>query len=272
MFDTVLEHALDRFMAKQARHNVPLKQLMATEHNTQLRGAFEAGIKSQAESISSALQHYGNTLAMRVIADNLVDNHLVKINALVGKELVLKSLTGAFIHGVASQYKSWGIAVKASVTFELTNQQYIDALDNQANYLLNQSSIDDTTRQQLIDLIDQGAQDGLTYDEIAQLIDSSFADIAPWRADMIARTELANAMGSANLATMKENNVTTKEWVAAGDHPCPVCEENESAGEVPVNEPFPSGDESEPAHPRCECYTNAVGVDLSALTDLWSGE
>jgi len=45
--------------------------------------------------------------------------------------------------------------------------------------------------------------------------------------------------------------VTGKEWVATD--PCPICEENEVEGVVPIDHIFSSGDARPPAHPNCRC-------------------
>jgi hypothetical protein len=89
---------------------------------------------------------------------------------------------------------------------------------------------------------------------------------------MIARTETANAMGDGNYATMQENDVQQVDWVTAGDNPCPICQENEDASPINVGDSFPSGDDHEPAHPNCECYTQAdtSSMDLSDIS-IWDG-
>jgi hypothetical protein len=47
-----------------------------------------------------------------------------------------------------------------------------------------------------------------------------------------------------------------KSWLTVGDDNVdPDCEENEAAGEVGVDDDFPSGDREPPAHPYCRCTT-----------------
>lgn len=86
---------------------------------------------------------------------------------------------------------------------------------------------------------------------------------------MIARTESANAIGQANHASAKENGATTKVWVIAGPG-CDVCQPNVDDGEIPIDQAFSSGDMNEPAHPNCECYTEAGEIDLDSI-DVWTG-
>ena len=53
-----------------------------------------------------------------------------------------------------------------------------------------------------------------------------------------------------------------KIWVCDSD-PCPICEENQDAGEIEVEDDFPSGDDAETAHPSCLCHTESVVEDDS---------
>jgi len=72
------------------------------------------------------------------------------------------------------------------------------------------------------------------------------------RANMIARTETANALSQASLDRMEDMGIDGKEWVWNGGD-CGICSDNQSAGVIPVGDTFPSGDMAPPAHPNCEC-------------------
>lgn len=155
--------------------------------------------------------------------------------------------------------------------FNVSNTQYIGALKSSTNYLLQKSSLDDVTRKTMIDTIAKGKALGLTNDEVADLLMSDeYLDIADWRADMIARTETANAMMDGQLASMQENGVKTKAWVVAGPG-CTICDPNEDDGFIDIDSDFSSGDDSPPAHPNCECYLDSGMIDLESI-DIWGGE
>lgn len=78
------------------------------------------------------------------------------------------------------------------------------------------------------------------------------------RALLIARTELQNAQNHGNLAAYRRSGaVWGKEWLLDGD-PCEVCIGNADAGPIPLDQPFPSGDQAPTAHPRCVCALGAV--------------
>lgn len=156
-------------------------------------------------------------------------------------------------------------------SFNVTNVQYINALKSSSNYLLQKSSLDEVTRKTIIDTIAKGKSMGLTNDEVADLLTSDeYLDIANWRADMIARTETANAMMDGQLAGMKENGVTTKAWVVAGPG-CTICDPNEDDGFISMDDNFSSGDDSPPGHPNCECYLESGMIDLDSI-DIWGGQ
>lgn len=276
--------ATARFMSKVKKQNEPFQAFLKTDDYKALYDALEAAAQAQGKAVADALRNTkgSDTLAftddLQPLSDNqlphvaiLVQNTMPKLADLVSQQLVFDSIKAAFVYSVKAQYKRWGIMVKASgVEFSMTNKNYNKMLEDQANYLLNLSSIDDTTISQITTLIKNGKMDGLTIDEIADEIDDQFDTISTNRANIISRTEVAQAMGSGNLATMQENGVQTKHWVVAGNSVCPICQANADQGSIPVNESFDSGDDSEPAHPNCECYTEADEIDLDSI-DIWNG-
>ncbi len=74
------------------------------------------------------------------------------------------------------------------------------------------------------------------------------------RAEMIARTETANALSAASLDRSKDMGVTHKEWITVGDSEVSEeCLGNEAQGAIPVNQVFSGGTLAPPQHPRCRC-------------------
>ena len=121
--------------------------------------------------------------------------------------------------------------------------------------------ITDETRAGLADLLEQQTAQGWTVDELAEKIDAAYA-FSPGRAEVIARTEtrLADSMGQ--LASWKESGVVARKvWLTSNDGCCDVCKENAAAGEIDIDDEFPSGDESTPGHPNCKCTIAPVVGD-----------
>jgi hypothetical protein len=84
------------------------------------------------------------------------------------------------------------------------------------------------------------------------------------QAKIIADTEAKLAMSYGNLAAWKRVGVVKSvKWLksslhAVRDH----CDLNVEAGAVPIGHPFPSGDETPPAHIGCRC-----GISPAELVD-----
>ena len=74
------------------------------------------------------------------------------------------------------------------------------------------------------------------------------------RAELIARTETANALSQASLDSMADMGIDGKEWVTAGDDQVSdECLANEAEGVIPVNQAFSGGVMAPPQHPDCRC-------------------
>lgn len=75
------------------------------------------------------------------------------------------------------------------------------------------------------------------------------------RAENIARTEVATAHTQGNLTGWKRSGVVQgKQSILADTHDYEdECDLNAAAGVIPIDEPFPSGDDGPPYHPRCTC-------------------
>lgn len=116
------------------------------------------------------------------------------------------------------------------------------------------------TRRFLRSTIAGGLSEGLTAEQIADLIQASYA-FSPERARVIARNEIAtaNSMGAlGGYREAKANGVNVeKEWLDM-DGACTVCEANAAAGPIDVDEDFPSGHEAPSAHPECRCVVSPV--------------
>ena len=153
--------------------------------------------------------------------------------------------------------------------FDLQNQGVIDALRDRTNLIIQ--SVDDTTKEDLSEMIASGVEDGQSWEQVAYNIRDNFTDIAPYRAELISRTETDNAYNMAQHDFFTKNGFQTHCWVTDGD-PCEDCQANEDAGNIPIDESFPSGDDAPPLHPNCQCQedtTDELPVDYEPD---WTGE
>lgn len=112
--------------------------------------------------------------------------------------------------------------------------------------------IDEGTRELLRADVTQAVEEGWSNDKLASEIEDGYA-FSDSRSEMIARTETAFADSSGNMIAYRESDqVEGKRWILQAGA-CPICEDNEAAGEIGIDEDFPSGDDAAPAHPNCEC-------------------
>jgi hypothetical protein len=115
-------------------------------------------------------------------------------------------------------------------------------------------AITETTRDDLRSLVDRAFEEGLTPKELQQRIEDLGA-FSESRAEMIARTELAKAQSEGSLLGWKESGVVSgKRWLLSNEHgPADECDDNADVGVIDIDESFPSGDDTAPAHPHCYC-------------------
>jgi len=93
------------------------------------------------------------------------------------------------------------------------------------------------------------------------LIERLYQKKLNYRAQLIARTEMSNAVNRAQMASMRERITageqsadTEKRWSTVGDNRVSLgCQENESDGWISLNDPFASGHEAPPRFPGCRC-------------------
>ena len=124
-------------------------------------------------------------------------------------------------------------------------------------------SVTDQIGTQLADSLAQGDSVQMAAKGIADFLGGDMQ-----RSYLVADTEMARAMGAASMSTYQQNGVEYVEWLVAGD-PCDICQGNADGGVVQTGDDFPSGDSTEPAHPRCRC---AVAPARAPKTDDQEGD
>lgn len=272
-----IDSKVSRFLQKASKKNEPLEAFRTTDDFKSFEDSMSTGMLDQVKAMAKKLPKW-------MVEDEAFDDKRVtqwvednqkSMAKYVSQKDIYSVLIAAFTYSVESFYQRQGVklqkAAGPSVTFELTNQYYLDALQDQANYLLNKSSIDETTRTRMINLIRDTRTGMATIDELAEVIVSEFEGISDTRAFMIANTEANQAMSSAQQAFLVENGFKTKVWIPAGPNTCSICQGNADDGPIALNEDFSSGDSHPPGHPGCECYEDAGDeIDLDSI-DLWDG-
>lgn len=125
-------------------------------------------------------------------------------------------------------------------------------------------AITETTRERVGALVEQAVRAGWSPARLQQAIQDDIA-FSPYRARMIARTEIARANLEGTLAAWRASGVVAgKRSVLSPLHDQDdECDENAAAGVIPLDGRFPDGTSGPPFHPNCKCTIEAVLKELS---------
>lgn len=168
------------------------------------------------------------------------------------------------------------------IQFNLENEDVTAYLQNRANMII--FSVDNTTKEKIAQVIEDGRSRNLTNYEIGQEINKKVKSLGPVRSEMIAQTELANAVNAVEYEAYKRNGVKELRWVTVLDERvCPTCEplHNQVVGmegnfsSVDYDKQLLFSGERPPAHPRCRCFIEAVMDDFMVDWNnkiVWSGQ
>lgn len=189
------------------------------------------------------------------VADTDVVMEAINLGPLDALKGISPELKGAFNN--AGQQVTDGLALGPR---NLVNPDAVAYAKDRAAELV--TDIDESTRDMLRTIIGDALEQNKNYNDIADLISDSNI-FSEKRADLIADTEVRMAHGEGILAGQRRArdlgvNVK-KEWQEDED-PCPECQENADAGPIDIDDEFPSGDDTVPAHPNCECACLTVVV------------
>jgi hypothetical protein len=169
-------------------------------------------IHSQILAFTDVLNKEGIDAAKRLLDKTVVNEQIAP---------VIQEL-----YTVVGLYKARLVAreIKASARVEVKgfglNLEWIQSLINYfREYGLNKVSvpITQTTRKQILDVLSEGEREGWTIDRMTRKLESS--ELTLWRAQLIARTEIAKAMFKGHqLASDKSTWETEDTWIATEDH------------------------------------------------------
>jgi uncharacterized protein with gpF-like domain len=162
----------------------------------------------------------------------------------------------------------------AGIGFDLKNPRAEAFLEGRAAERV--TGINDTTRDYLRTVITQGVKEGWSYEKVAQAITDRYEEFAVGkpqdhidsRAHLIAITEIGDAYTAGQMAAGREladaGIDMEKAWSDSGDEKVTDgCRENADAGWIPLDDPFPSGDDRPLRFPGCRCdmLIRAKGAD-----------
>ena len=129
-----------------------------------------------------------------------------------------------------------------------------------------------TTQARVQQLVGKTIDKGESLQTLQRTLRNDFV-FSPKRAETVARTETATALGQGQKQVASGRGLTEKRWVTQGDDivDAPLCEENEAQGWIAIKDPFQSGHDTIPAHENCRCtviYRKPPGSDVDPLEGL----
>lgn len=116
------------------------------------------------------------------------------------------------------------------------------------------AAITETTRDMVRGLVETAIERDWPVERLADELKQTHA-FSSGRAETIARTEIASASNKGRLiAATTSGLVLGKRWVTKRDNRVEIhCADNERAGTIALEAPFPSGHQHPVAHPNCRC-------------------
>jgi 8-oxo-dGTP pyrophosphatase MutT (NUDIX family) len=243
--------AVHAFLATHTRSGAP-----DGESDEDREQRLSAAATEWLEQYRGAIQRELRTVLPGVVTDGYA------IGAASGVALVDAAEAGSAATDLAADMAGWAPgnyeAAMVLISRDGTGAGLRDLLD-QAQVTIK--SIADSRLNELGFRLAVGATRGDSADTIAGDIRDLLT--APWRAHMIASTELARAVSAAAVDGYARRGYRETEWLTAEDqHVCPeICGLNEDAGPRRIGVPFPSGALAPPGHPECRC---APGVVISS--------
>lgn len=105
-------------------------------------------------------------------------------------------------------------------------------------------------------IISDGIKNKRGLNGISLDIRKQYPQIGKPHADLLAQAETGYALSLGSERRSRSMGVDGKKWVlgAGGEEgSCEYCKANAAAGVIPIDQPFPSGVMSYPAHDGCRC-------------------
>ncbi len=209
----------------------------------------------------------------------------IDLDSLMGKDQIgaLVSLVDPVLTDLYQKEGAEAGALIGVDGMDILNDQTRKALDKAIELL--SASYDETTRKILKDKLDQGMADGLSYQELADMIATIYDYSDDIRALQVARTETVRIGNDANKEAWKQTGVVkTVKWYAPNSEACSFCQELNGTV-VGIDENFLNkGDEATgtdeegnaismtvdysdvgapPLHCNCYCYLRPEDISIN---------
>lgn len=186
-------------------------------------------------------------------------------------DLLLGAVQAAAGAGMEAGAAAMAKQFELDTAFNLRNPRAITYLKQHGAAWI--TGINDTTRSRIQTIVAEGAERGLSYTEIANILEDTFAEFAPTgdklvnlllgdkgrsRAELIAITELGQGYERGNEIVVEDlvagGLKMQKKWLTTGDGKVSDgCRNNQAQGWIAVEDAFQSGDMTPLRFPGCRC-------------------
>jgi len=176
---------------------------------------------------------------------------------------------------VAELTESFSLSMLAAVGSEVLTDEvqrvagvYAEHRAAQLLQVTGDMNLASATRQRVRELVAQSITDGQSLGQLSRALREDFV-FSRGRAERIARTETATALGQGQKQAAIHQGRDQKRWVSQGDDRVnqPICATNEAQGWVGVADAFQSGHDTIPGHVQCRCTVIYRTAPLPELTE-----
>jgi SPP1 gp7 family putative phage head morphogenesis protein len=271
-----IQRALETFFYK-IRFNIALYSLAHSANYIIFKTAVRDALKKQilyfakVEKVLSIIgvEKTETEKAVKELSDKDLLKNLMRLWVPL-TEFIKESEISAYLFWSANKGGQNGLdKLKIDKTFELINESILKEIDKRKEEMIK--LIDGTTQSWIARTIEQGIRDRASTFEIAKLLRDASTTHAEERAELIAEQEASLLFGELELEVYKRNGVQYKKLITSRDEMvCPTCMADEEAGEIPIDEPFPSGNLFPPVHYRCRCFV--LPVIPKQIKEPWIGQ
>ncbi len=179
------------------------------------------------------------------IADRMLEPVLMALEPQLN-QILISNLEDAFVSGRIFAEK---ILQRESEFIEQDSEAFAYASARSAVLI---KGINDTTRKQMRTAIASGIRDRLGVPGLGRLIRRTVFDMSRFRSELIANTEMNQAVSQASFGRYKRAGAMFKTTVLS-IVPCPICIANNGQGPIQISQDFQSGHAHPPFHPNCAC-------------------
>lgn len=225
------------------------------------RKAFATVFRKQGRMYLERLPKIANLFVYSQVAEGAhrqdIDDIFNDVSAATraqAEQVATKSLADGVSQGYAAQASEFGL----EASFKQTPEQALSWAREHA--AAEVTSIDETTRGHIRNLVEYGIDEGESYSEVAASIRNQFEEFSSYRSELIAVQENAMAYESGSYSLVKEIETVGIKMEKSLTGPLDgvtseECQEALAVGWIPTDEPFPNGEMTAPIHIGCRHAT-----------------